>query len=216
MTLYFKNALLLIERNSYGLNLLQSLMKDPLIEPRMYRETRERIAEKTQKDGFTIKKKSKNIIYGIDTTANTRKLMFDLLITIVNEEYDSIICPELYDDINHLEKKKNGKIEAAEGFHDDCLMAYLIFRYTVFYGKCFRDRFGIAPIPSKSNVKIISSQEDFKRIENIIMNANSAQGTSLLTNNPLYQELIAQNYKIKKKEEIESNNSSDANALNSF
>lgn len=41
MTFYFQHSLLVIERNSYGLNIIQTLMKNPAIEPRMYRETKE-------------------------------------------------------------------------------------------------------------------------------------------------------------------------------
>ena len=216
MTLYFKNSILVIERNSYGLNIVQSLMKEPLIEPRIYRETRERPGEKTQKDGFVVRKKTKSIVYGVDTTAESRKLMYDLLMTIVNEEYDSIISPELYEDINRLERKKNGKIEASEGAHDDCLMAYLIFRYAVFYGSCFRDRFGISPIASKNNLKIVSSQDNFKKIENIIMNANSMDNNSnFFNNNEMFNVLKEQEKRIKEEsgEEVEKSNTA---AINSF
>lgn len=170
MTLYFKNAYLVIENNSYGLSILDSLMKDPVIEPRMYREVKEAMAEKTQKDGFTVKRKTKNLAYGVNTNITTRKMMYDLLMSIVNDEADLIIAPELYYDISMLERKKNGKIEAMEGKHDDCLMAYLIFRYAVFYGKCFQERFGIAPIPTRGNVKVVSNKQSLEQMERLIMN----------------------------------------------
>ena len=46
MKIYFRNAILIIERNSYGLNIIQRLMKDHIIEPRMVREERETLGEK--------------------------------------------------------------------------------------------------------------------------------------------------------------------------
>lgn len=195
MTVYFRNALLVVERNSYGLNILQSLMKDPSIEPRMHREDREALGEKKQTNGFTIRQKTKTIAYGVDTNAVTRKQMFDLLPEIVDTEYDKFISPNLYDNLASLEKKKNGKIEHSSSGHDDSLMAYLIFRYAVFHGKCFRDRFGISPIPSRMNVKVQSSSADFAKIASIIENANNSQNTSLMQN-PIYNYLLDQQRKI--------------------
>ena len=61
MTFYFQNSLLVIEKNSYGLNVIQSLMKNPKIEPRMYRETKEQLGQKTQRDGFNVKRKTQTI-----------------------------------------------------------------------------------------------------------------------------------------------------------
>lgn len=194
MTLYFRNAYLLIEANSYGLAILDSLMKDPLIEGRMYREDKGQLGEKTQKDGFTIKKKTKSIRYGVTTTKTTRKLMFDILFSIVDEEPEVIISPELYEDISVLERKKNSKIEAMEGKHDDCLMAYLIFRYAVFYGKCFRDRFGIAPVPTKSNLKVVSEESTTRQIERIIL--SNRDGVDQFRDSTIYQNLLEQQKKV--------------------
>ena len=157
MTIYFRNGILVIERNSYGLNIIQKLMKNTAVEPRMYRERVERLGEKKEKDGFIVKKKLKTISYGVDTNMTTRKQMFDMLPEIVETEYDKFVSPNVYKDLCGLERKKTGKIEHSESQHDDSLMAYLIFRWAVFYGKCFRDKFGIYPTPSRMNVKVVSS-----------------------------------------------------------
>lgn len=165
-------AIIIVERNSYGLAILDRLMKNPRIEPRMVSEIREQTAEKTMANGFIVKRKNKNFIYGVDTTSKSRRLMMEMLPEIVDTEYDKIISKFLYDEIAGLENKKNGKIEHSETSHDDVLMAYLIFRYAVYHGKCLRQKFGISSIPSQSNVKTKSSDEAIEKIFGIINNAN--------------------------------------------
>jgi hypothetical protein len=172
MHTWFRNAILIVERNSYGLNIVHNLMKDRIIEPRMYREERVKKGEKTQKDGFTVKKNTKAIVYGVETNRVTRNQMFDVLPEIVDYEYDKIVSRRLYKDIQTLEKKPNGKIEHAEGEHDDNLMSYLIFRWALHFGTNLQKKFKISPMPSTSNVKTVSSSEDIRRIESIIGQAN--------------------------------------------
>lgn len=188
-------------------------MKNPNIEPRMYRETREKLAEKTQKDGFTVKRKTNTVVYGVDTNNVTRKAMFDLLPEIIDTEYDKFVSPNIYSDLKGLEKKKTGKIEHRDGGHDDNLMSYLIFRYAVYYGKCFKDKFGINPVPSRVNVKTQSAIGDIKRIERVISKAISASNNSeYYENNSMYNTLVNQE-RIKK---YEDDNSSSTNDIDSF
>jgi hypothetical protein len=199
LTDYFRNALLIIERNSYGLNLLQYFMKNKNIEPRMIQEERESLGEKTQKDGFTVKRKTKNIIYGIDTNQKTRKLMFELLPEIVDNEYERIVSPRLYDDIAGLERKRNGKIEHSVTSHDDNLMSYLIFRYALHYGSSLKNRFKINPIPTKTNIKTVSSEDDYRKIEAILREVQSAESLSMV-NNQAYDFLRDQQSKLQDKD----------------
>jgi len=172
MVTWFRNAILIIERNSYGLNILHNLMKDRIVEPRMVREERVTMGEKTEKDGFVVRRKTKNIVYGVDTNTKTRREMFDILPNIVEFEYDKIVSHKLYQDIADLQTKKNGKIEHADGAHDDNLMSYLVFRWALHFGKCLRNKFKISPMPTKSNIKVVSSAEDIKKINAIIDDAN--------------------------------------------
>jgi hypothetical protein len=196
---FLRNAILIIERNSYGLNLLQYFMKDRDIESRMVQEERETLGEKTQKDGFTVKRKTKNIMYGIDTNVKTRKLMFELLPEIIDSEYDKIISPRLYEDIAGLEKKKNGKIEHSVTSHDDNLMSYLIFRYALHYGQSLKNRFKINPIPTKTNIKTVSSSSDMKRIESILLQTQTAESLSAV-NNQVYDFLKDHQNKIQERD----------------
>jgi len=147
-------------------------MKDRVIEPRMIREERIQKGEKKTADGFVVRRKTKNIMYGVDTNTKTRPQMFDLLPDIVNFEPEKIISPHFYQDIADLQTKKNGKIEHADGAHDDSLMSYLFFRWALHFGSCLRTKFKISPIPTQSNIKVVSSAEDIRKIGAIIDAAN--------------------------------------------
>ena len=168
MTLYFSKAILIIERNSYGKNILDTLMKDPSIEPRMYREYKDRTAEKITENGLAVKSKRKTLVYGVDTTSASRKDMFDMLPGIVDEETECISSPLLYEDIKNLIVLPNGRIEAEEGFHDDVLMSYLIVRYAIYYGKYLQQRFGIQKFASQDNGERGASGESALKMINRI------------------------------------------------
>ena len=205
---YFRNSLLVMERNSYGLNILQFLVKTDL-EPRILQEPRDKLAERTTKDGFLVRKKTKTLNYGVDTTIQSRKMMFELLPSIVDEEYDKINSIDLYQDIAGLERKKTGKIEHGENTHDDTLMAYLIVRYSLFAGKYLKDH-GISALPTAANLRKQMNSDDFRRIEEIIDRANRYEDPQLsLENNFAYDSIV-------KKQEIininqRSNNQIDDN-----
>src|SRR5690554_5307030 len=86
MTTFFSNAILIIERNSYGLPMIQYFMKIPNIERRMYRELNKSAGQRKQKDGLNVVSKTRNFIYGVDTTKKSRDLMFELLPSIIDNE----------------------------------------------------------------------------------------------------------------------------------
>lgn len=185
------------------LNIVQTLMKNYQIEPRMVREEREQQGEKTQKDGFTVKRATKNIIYGVDTTAKTRKLMLELLPEIIDSEYDKIISPRLYEDIAGLERKKTGKVEHSETSHDDNLMSYLIFRYALHHGKCLKEKFKINAIPSSSNIKTVSSTADILRIDSILQAATRASDLASV-NNDVFNYLVRREEMLKEETDMSS------------
>lgn len=175
---YFVNSLLVIERNSYGKNILDALMKDPKIEPRLYRDKREKTAEKTTERGINVKTKREMIVYGVNTDVESRKKMFDLLPHIVNEEYESIVSPLLARDIANLVELPNGKIAAGKGCHDDSLMSYLIFRYAVHDGGPFFQTFGIDKIPSSSGAEKETTTTSALRISRQLLNMQKRDNVS--------------------------------------
>ena len=68
--------------------------------------------------------------------------MMDLLKRHVKDYKHLLITKQLATDILNLVKGKNGKIQAADGEHDDMVMAYLHTLYVLYYGNDI-SRFGI-------------------------------------------------------------------------
>lgn len=209
MTFYFRKATLVIEKTGIGAPLIDTLIKNPVIEPRMFREEKSRSGEKTLTDGHIVRRKTKTLVYGVDTVKQTRDQMMDLLFDIIQNEYDKVATDNFYKEIATLERKRNGRIEAATGKHDDSIMSYLIFRWAVFYGTCYRDRFHVSPVPSRANVspKDADSDNVLKRMTGI-MNVVSSAENAVLINEDVYNNLLELTQKAKSP--YERNETADA------
>lgn len=101
--------------------------------------------------------------------------MLEIVFDIVENDYTSVISPNIIDDIAGLQRKKNGKIEHSEGGHDDNLFSYLMARYVFCYGTNL-SRFRIY---KKFNNKVedmasIGNRSDSEYLSNIssVLNAN--------------------------------------------
>ena len=132
---FFKNAVIIIERNNSGIQLIDFLLRTPIARNLFY-ENREVKAEKKTDSRKIQKSQTRHTrIYGINTDTKTRPLMMDILRDIVQNEYDRVNSREIIDEIAGLQRTKNDKIEHAENGHDDLVMSMLIARYVWAYGK---------------------------------------------------------------------------------
>lgn len=177
-TKYLIHSVINIENNSYGKNILDSLMKNPNIESRLYREPLKRKAEKILDNGIAVKQTKTKLIYGTSTTESSRKEMFSLLMQIVDEEPEVFVSDLFYNEVRNLEIKKN-KIQARLNFHDDIVMSYLITRYALVYGKCFQEKFHINKVPSSSNARLSESEmsKTLFNFGNMINNFNNYESS---------------------------------------
>lgn len=82
-------------------------------------------------------------LFGVYTQGKSRTAMFLLLDKYMNEKKDLFRGMDVISDIKKL-IKKNGKIQAGPGHHDDSIMALLIALYVLTYGKQL-NRFGFYP-----------------------------------------------------------------------
>ena len=124
----FPNAIAVIERNYLGVVLINHLIKNERIEPRIFYLEKEKVAERTI-GKQVLRTKSKVRVYGVDTTATSREVMMRHLFQIVDELPHLIALEAVQDEIRTLQRKKTGKIEHRSGFHDDRLMAWLMAVY---------------------------------------------------------------------------------------
>jgi len=104
------NFKVIIERNSIGLGVIEEISYDDTFDYQSF-------LYKTE-----IRKGEK--AFGIATKKDTREVMFDLLLSLINENPDRIRGPLLQEELRNLEQKANGRIEAGKGTHDDIIMAY--------------------------------------------------------------------------------------------
>ena len=162
---YFRNAVIVIEYQSYGKAIIDNLVQNHYYADHIYGEMIEKRAEYGIVDGVAQRSNRKVFRYGVSTDAASRtKYMQDLLPAIVNDEFDKIISPELFSEIKTLEysRRHHGKIEAAENCHDDVVFAMLIARYAIYYGTDMQTRFRINKIPSASNINTNSAHEQIE------------------------------------------------------
>jgi hypothetical protein len=114
-------VVIVIERNSYGLAVIQSLAKSEARGRLFYTEV---IDPKTKK----VKRE-----FGINTSTKTRPLIMECLKLLVVDEPHTLVAPEIIEEVKTLERKKNGKIEHSEGEFDDAAMAKAFSKYVQVY-----------------------------------------------------------------------------------
>jgi L-rhamnose mutarotase len=143
VTDFMPNAVLIPERNTLGIALIQILMKSEVAD-NMYYEVREKEGEKVVEDpkhSTKRKVKSQTRVYGIHTGSNsarngTRDIMInEILNNAVNETPWVFTSKNVYKEIRTLERDKKGKVEHRQGAHDDLLFSWLVACYALLYGK---------------------------------------------------------------------------------
>jgi hypothetical protein len=125
-------CVVIIERNSYGLAVLQHLIAErPEVTARLFytvqhREDGGQVGNKRRiKEKGTLGAKT----YGIDTTSVSRPRIIQSLKLMVLETPECFVSKIVIDDLKTLEEKKGGKIEHADGECDDAIIAKAFARY---------------------------------------------------------------------------------------
>ena len=134
-----------VETNSIG-KAIVDLIQETQIEYRFYHDPRldiskNAIMKETPEEVMKRRSKEKGYI-GTYVTPSVRTSMFDLLKVHVKDYRHLLTSKYLAKDITNLVRSKTGKIEAAEGFHDDMVMAYNHAIFVWYYGDHI-ERFGI-------------------------------------------------------------------------
>lgn len=143
---YIPKAVLVIEKNSMGIYLIQMICEQTSIKENLYwsekgKELEDMVSESA--DDYELKMASLTYKkYGTFNSPKVRNAMLELLFThiaackqILNTEY-------LVDDICKLVRTPTGRIEAVKGEHDDSLFAYLHAIY-IYYNGDNLENFGI-------------------------------------------------------------------------
>jgi hypothetical protein len=132
VSVYFRNSLLCIERNSYGLVIIQRLVKSDIVD-KLYYNVKDKSDTAVIKD---IKSQSfstslaEHIEYGINTTVSSRNIMMELLRYYIINNPDLFVDENITGEIRTLQYNK-GKIEHGPGCHDDRLMSLLMALFAI-------------------------------------------------------------------------------------
>ena len=128
VTTYIPKGVLIPEKNSMGIYLLQMLLETSVRDNLYWSESERQLEEMTEEDGSDNDLKSLAASYkkyGTYTSPKVRKAMFELLFQYVDGAKQVLNTEYLVDDICKLVRTSTGRIEAVKGEHDDCLMSWL-------------------------------------------------------------------------------------------
>lgn len=162
-----------VETNSVG-KAIVDFVQETGLEHRFYHDPKLDISKNpiTMKDpDAALKVKADNKGYiGTYVTPSVRNNMIDLLKRNVKDYRHLLTTKFLATDILNLVKTKSGKVEAADGEHDDMVMAYLHTVYVLSYGFDL-GRFGInKKLCTYEKVNEILTEYDQEVDENTINN----------------------------------------------
>lgn len=159
---YIPKALVAIESNHLGSAIIAILKRSSIAANLYYDIDKAMVPDvetRLDKHGMVMNDPNNRRFYGVATTATTRPMMMQILLRHVAERKSDFICRELIDDLNNLIQKASGKIEAAQGEHDDVVMAYLIALFVYYHGSKL-SRYGITKYDPR---KLIG--ESVKKVE---------------------------------------------------
>lgn len=134
---WIPKAIICIESNRNGLTLIDFL-KTSWIKSRIYASpeaSMDTLLSKEEYDdvGFLKDQLMRRKFFGVKTTTTSRQMMMGLLVDAVKFRKDILFSTNLVTDIKNL-VLKNGKIQAADGKHDDCVMSWCLAMYAYYFG----------------------------------------------------------------------------------
>lgn len=134
---WMPKAIICIESNRNGLTLIDFL-KTSWIKGRIYASpeaSMDTILSKEEYDdiGFLKDQLMRRKYFGVKTTSTSRQMMMGILVDSVKFKKDILYSQNLVSDIKNL-VLKDGKIQAAGGKHDDCVMSWCLAMYVYYFG----------------------------------------------------------------------------------
>ena len=152
---WYPNAVINVERNGgFGASVIAKLMETD-IKRNLYYEIKDRVLEESSDGIRIIRKKQKTKVYGLDSTRDTRQLLIELLRERMNYHKDKFISGNIVKELKTMETKKSGKVEHADGQHDDQVFSYLMAMYVWYEGKDIRERYNIQKNAIKTDTNTI-------------------------------------------------------------
>lgn len=166
---WIPKSIICIESNRNGLTLIDFL-KTSWIKDRIYANpeaSMDTMLAKEEYDdvGFLKDQLMRRKFFGIKTTTTSRQMMMGLLVDAVKFRKDILQSEHLVEDIKNL-ILRNGKIQAAQGKHDDCVMSWCIAMYSYYFGEKL-ERYGFVKggLPND-----LEEDEEFQQLQELYKN----------------------------------------------
>ena len=138
VTDYIPMAVLIPEKNSMGIYLIQMIVENTSIAENLYWSESirqlEEMTEESEEDYQLKMAAARWKKYGTYTSKKVRDAMFELLFKHVAECKQILNTEYLVDDMCKLVRTSTGKIQALKGKHDDSVMSYLHAIYLYYTG----------------------------------------------------------------------------------
>lgn len=207
---YIPKGVLIPEKNSMGVYLIQMICDSTSIKENLYwsesARQLEQLVEESSED-YNLKVASEALKkYGTYLTKKVRDAMFEILFKHVGECKQLLNTEYLVDDICKLVRTTTGKIEAGKGQHDDSLLSYLHAMYIYYTGDNL-EIFGI----TKHDHPILGPVE--LDVENKIIEKDT-MGQFFSTEKITFQDIVIQEL-IKQEETIKYLVENDPNVYDS-
>lgn len=182
VTKFMPNSIVNVERNGgFGHSVLAHLIKSK-IKNRLYFEIKDRVTEERYNGMVSQKKTQKLKIYGLDSTKNIRDLMMEILRERMTHHKDKFIARIIFDELQTLEVKRNGRIEHASNCHDDQIFSYLLALYVWYEGQNLMENFGLSKNTIKTDQDLDSSIIDLEdKYGSILEDINQLEDEELHT-----------------------------------
>lgn len=134
---YLPRSILIIERNANGEAVLDHLRDTPIASNLYFDNSKDLVGsdidEKLDVHGMLRREASRRKLYGVYTQGKSRETMFSLLEAHINEYKEGFVGKNIINDIMKL-VRKNNKIQADAGAHDDSIMSFLMCLYVYYHG----------------------------------------------------------------------------------
>lgn len=143
VTQYMPNAVINIERNGgFGSTVLTHLAGTSL-RKNLYWEIKDTVTEERFDGAKVIRRTQKVKKYGSDSTKHVREELIEILRNRVENHKDKFISPIIISEMEHMEVKKNGRIEHSNNTHDDQVFSYLWALYVWYNGQNLMENWNI-------------------------------------------------------------------------
>jgi hypothetical protein len=203
VTKYMPNAVVNIERNGgFGSSVLSHLVTTS-IKRNLFFEIKDSVIEERFNNGKMERTKRKVKKYGSDSTATTRECLIEILRNRVENHKDKFVSHRIFDEMQHMEVKKSGKVEHSAKTHDDQVFSYLWALYVWYEGQDLMENWGIRKDPLRTDADleeaVLTIEEQYKPIlEEVQMELNeevNEQINSVMSSKAmLYADWLKQQY----------------------